>query len=60
MLAAIFEEATRVFRSQEEAKHWITSPIISLGHKKPIEHLTSISGYERVKSTLAKIEYGMY
>lgn len=60
MLATILEEATRVLRSEEEAQHWITTPIISLGHKKPIEHLTSIEGYERVKNTLTKIEYGMY
>lgn len=60
MLASILEEATRVLRSEEEAQHWITTPIISLDHKKPIEHLTSIDGYERVKNTLTKIEYGMY
>ncbi len=60
MLAAILEEATRVLHGEDEATHWITSPIISLGHKRPLDHLTSINGYQRVKNTLAKIEYGMY
>lgn len=60
MLASVLEEATRVLRGEEEARHWITTPIISLEHKKPLEHLTSIDGYERVKNTLTKIEYGMY
>ena len=60
MLEAVISEATRVLHSEEEALHWITSPIISLDHMRPLEHLTSISGYERVKNTLAKIEYGMY
>lgn len=60
MLATILEEATRVLRSEDEATHWITTPIISLDNKRPLEHLTSINGYERVKNTLIKIEYGMY
>lgn len=60
MLATILEEATRVLRSENEATHWITTPIISLDNKRPLEHLTSINGYERVKNTLIKIEYGMY
>ncbi|HZJ10946.1 MAG TPA: antitoxin Xre/MbcA/ParS toxin-binding domain-containing protein [Trueperaceae bacterium] len=60
MLGSILEEATRVLRGEDEATHWVTTPIISLDHKRPIDHLTSINGYERVKNTLAKIEYGMY
>lgn len=60
MLAAILEEATRVLHGEEEATHWITTPIISLDRKRPIDLLTSIGGYERVKNTLTKIEYGMY
>ena len=60
MLATILKEATRVLHSEDEATHWINTPIISLDHKRPIEHLTSIDGYELVKNTLVKIEYGMY
>lgn len=60
MLATILEEATRVLHGEDEATHWVTTPIISLDNKRPLEHLTSIDGYERVKNTLTKIEYGMY
>lgn len=60
MLATVLDEATRVLHGEAEAAHWITTPIISLGLRRPIEHLTSINGYERVMNTLAKIEYGMY
>lgn len=60
MLATILEQAARVLHSEDEATHWITTPIISLDNKRPLEHLTSINGYERVKNTLIKIEYGMY
>lgn len=60
MLASVLEEATRVLHGEEEARHWITTPIISLDQKRPLDHLTSINGYERVKNTLTRIEYGMY
>lgn len=60
MLERVLEEASRVFRSEEEARHWITTPIISLDRMRPIDQLTSIEGYERVKNTLGKIEHGMY
>lgn len=56
----VLEEAARVFRDEELARKWLKSPIISLDNKRPIAHLDSIEGYERVKDTLGKIEYGMY
>ena len=60
MLAVVFEEAKRVLRSDEEASGWLRYPVISLSRRPPIEHLDSIQGYETVRNTLAKIEYGMY
>jgi len=60
MVDLILEEASRVFRDPELARKWLRSPIVSLDNKRPIDHLDSIGGYERVKDTLGKIEYGMY
>lgn len=60
MVDKILEEAARVFRDDELARKWLRSPIISLDNRRPIDHLDSIEGYERVKDTLGKIEYGMY
>lgn len=60
MLDTILEEATRVFRDEDLARSWMHSPIISLDNERPLDHLVSIEGYERVKDALGKIEYGMY
>lgn len=60
MIDNVLEEATRVFRDEELGRKWLKSPIISLDNRRPIDHLDSIEGYERVKDTLGKIEYGMY
>ena len=60
MLERTLHEATRVFGDEHEARIWLESPILSLESRRPIEHLSTIGGFERVKETLAKIEYGMY
>ncbi len=60
MLDEVLQEASRVFRDEALARKWLHSPIVSLGNKRPLDHLNSIEGYERVKDTLGKIEYGMY
>src|SRR5690554_2294362 len=60
MVDLVLEEASRVFRDTELARKWLSSPIVSLDNKRPIDYLDSIVGYERVKDTLGKIEYGMY
>lgn len=60
MLDEVLQEATRIFRDEQLARKWMQSPIVSLDNKRPMDHLDSIAGYERVKDTLGKIEYGMY
>lgn len=60
MLAVALAEATRVLGDVDEARIWLETPILSLDGHRPLDHLHTIQGYERVKETLAKIEYGMY
>jgi putative toxin-antitoxin system antitoxin component (TIGR02293 family) len=60
MLDVALTEATRVLGDADEARIWLETPILSLGGLRPLDHLHTIQGYERIKETLAKIEYGMY
>ena len=60
MLERALAHATRVFGDEHEARLWLDTPIISLDARRPIDHLSTIRGFEWVKETLAKIEYGMY
>ena len=53
-------EAIRVFGDPDKAESWMSHPIVSLGGRRPIDCLDEVDGYERVRETLAKIEYGMY
>lgn len=60
MLAYVLNEARRVFGDDATARRWLTSPVASLDGLRPLDHLDSIEGYERVRETLTKVEYGMY
>lgn len=60
MLAKTFDEAIRILGDEGKARRWLASPIVSLDGLRPIDHLDSIDGYERVRETLTKVEYGMY
>ncbi len=60
MLAKTFDEARRILGDEGKARRWLASPIVSLDGLRPIDHLDSIDGYERVRETLTKVEYGMY
>jgi putative toxin-antitoxin system antitoxin component (TIGR02293 family) len=60
MLAHALDEARRVLGDEEAARRWLRAPVASLDGRPPIDHLDSIEGYERVRETLTKIEYGMY
>lgn len=60
MLGALLDLGERVHGSAEEAGMWLTSPILSLDGHRPIDLLTSVRGYERVKNKLLQIEYGTF
>jgi putative toxin-antitoxin system antitoxin component (TIGR02293 family) len=60
MLDSLLDLAKRVLGSEDEARQWLTSPILSLESECPINLLDSVKGYERVKNKLLQIEYGMY
>lgn len=46
--------------SSEESRKGGGKLAAAMDKRRPIDHLVSIRGYERVRNTLVKIEYGMY
>lgn len=60
MLASLLDLGKRVLGSEEAAREWLTSPILSLEGAVPIEMLGSVKGYERVKNKLLQIEHGTF
>jgi putative toxin-antitoxin system antitoxin component (TIGR02293 family) len=56
----IFDQATRVFGTEEEAREWLTSPAYGLEGQRPIDLLDTEPGSFQVRDYLGAIEYGNY
>ena len=60
MVEETFDFAARALGSEEVARKWLFSELPALAFARPIELLTSIKGYERVKTLLGQIVFGSY
>ena len=56
----IFEQAVRVFGSEDEAREWLMSPAYGLEDQRPIDLLDTEPGSAQVRDYLGAIEYGNY
>jgi putative toxin-antitoxin system antitoxin component (TIGR02293 family) len=56
----LFEHATKVFGSEEEARHWLNNPAYGLEGQRPIDLLDTEPGAMQVRDYLGAIEYGNY
>ena len=60
MLERIQRETAEYFPSLADAQAWLTSPLLGLGNKSPLDLLTTIRGYDRVREALIGQAYGMF
>lgn len=58
MLASLFKHGQEVFGSSEAFNTWLNSDNFSIGGKKPVDLLNTISGIKLVDDRLTGIEYG--
>jgi putative toxin-antitoxin system antitoxin component (TIGR02293 family) len=52
--------AEELLGDKEEARVWLTTPILATDNKAPIDLLVNLEGYERVRDTLYQYVYGVY
>ncbi len=60
MLEETFSLATTAFHDAKRAREWLFSEVAALGFKRPVDMLKTIPGYERVKTLLGQIIFGVY
>ena len=60
MLELALADAVRVFGDEASAREWLREPILALDDHSPIEHLTSVRGYQEVRDTLLQLQHGIY
>lgn len=60
MVEETFDFAARALGSEDVARKWLFSELPALSFARPVELLTSIKGYERVKALLGQVVFGSY
>lgn len=60
MVEEAFSFATRALGDADTARRWLFSELPALGFERPVDLLTSIKGYERVKALLGQAVFGSY
>ena len=60
MVEEAFSFATRAFGDATTARRWLFSELPALTFERPIDLLTNIKGYERVKALLGQAVFGSY
>ena len=58
--ARLIGKAVEVMESEENARHWLTSPQIGLGGAVPLDYAETELGAREVEDLLGRIEYGVY
>lgn len=57
-VAQAFRRAIELFGNEETARAWMTTKLLALGDRTPLELLDSSAGYEIVLNTIGRIAYG--
>jgi putative toxin-antitoxin system antitoxin component (TIGR02293 family) len=60
MLSSVNDLANRMFGSQDEARAFLNTPLPAFENKTALQMLSSVDGYERVKSVIVGQAYGMF
>ena len=60
LLSRVLDTAYETFADKESARHWLSSPVVSLDKQVPLTLLTTLSGFERVTNILHRQAYGMF
>ncbi len=60
LLKEIAAYGLEVFEDQSNFNQWLRLPLRDLGNSSPLNSLDSATGFNRVKTILSRIEYGVY
>jgi putative toxin-antitoxin system antitoxin component (TIGR02293 family) len=60
MLKDLAKYGLEVFEDQDNLNEWLRSPLYELDNKSPLTLLDTATGIARIKTTLGRIDYGVY
>lgn len=56
----LFEQAKRVFVTDENTRGWFSAKILALGGRTPLEYAQTEPGAREVESIIGRIEHGVF
>jgi putative toxin-antitoxin system antitoxin component (TIGR02293 family) len=59
-LMRLFDQAKRIFGTDERTHHWFNSRILALGRKTPFEYAQTEPGAREVENIIGRIEDGIF
>jgi putative toxin-antitoxin system antitoxin component (TIGR02293 family) len=59
-LMRLFEQAKRVFVTDENTRGWFNGKILALGWKTPLEYAQTEPGAREVENIIGRIEHGVF
>ena len=59
-LMRLFEQAKRVFVTDENTRSWFNGKILALGWKTPLEYAQTEPGAREVENIIGRIEHGVF
>ena len=59
-IATLYQQGIELFSNSEEFKDWMSSSIIALGNKRPIDYMDNGTGIAIIHDLLGRIEHGVY
>ncbi|HND61434.1 MAG TPA: DUF2384 domain-containing protein [Opitutaceae bacterium] len=59
-LMRLYDHAKRLFRTHENTRGWLHSPLLVLGGRTPLEFARTEPGAREVENVLGRIEHGVY
>ena len=60
MVEATLNFARTVFGDDVQAREWMVSTLPALGFQRPLDVITTLQGYERVRAILGRLAAGTY
>ncbi len=59
-LALLAQKGIAILGTQESFREWLHTPLLALGHSKPVTFLDTSMGIHMVKQVLGRLEQGVY
>jgi putative toxin-antitoxin system antitoxin component (TIGR02293 family) len=59
-IAQVISRCLDIFGNKENMQQWLSSPVIALGGKKPIDLLDTSFGIRMIFTVLGRLEHGVY